>query len=125
MDCPKCLYGLPKIHKNGIPLRPILSAIKSHSYSLAKFLVSLLCPLATNQYTILLYILNLFFSAAMLMTRLYCLTHNFFLKIIYFDEYSCKIYHSFALSSYFLFYVTISAKICDNIDYSNFSNFHS
>ena len=52
----------------------------------------------------------------MLMTRLYCLTHNFFLKIIYFDEYSCEIYHSFALSSYFLFYVTISAKICDNID---------
>jgi hypothetical protein len=56
LDCPKCLYGLPKIHKNGIPLRPILSAIKSRSYSLAKFLVSLLCPLATNQYTILLYI---------------------------------------------------------------------
>ena len=39
-----------------------------------------------------------------------------FLKKNYFDEYSCKIYHSFALSSYFLFYVTISAKICDNID---------
>jgi hypothetical protein len=34
---PGILYGLPKIHKHGIPLRPILSAIKSHSYSLAKF----------------------------------------------------------------------------------------
>ena len=68
------LYGLPKIHKHGIPLRPILSAIKYHSYSLAKFLVSLLRPLPTNPYTILLYILNLFFSA-MLRTCLYCLTH--------------------------------------------------
>jgi hypothetical protein len=43
---------LPKIHKHGIPIRPILAAIKSHSYSLAKFLVSLLRPSATNPYTI-------------------------------------------------------------------------
>jgi hypothetical protein len=39
---PGILYGLPKIHKHGVPLRPILSAIKSHSYGIAKFLVSLL-----------------------------------------------------------------------------------
>ena len=46
------LYGLPKIHKTDIPLRPILSAIGTHSYNLAKFLVSLLRPLSLSSYLI-------------------------------------------------------------------------
>ncbi|XP_020295119.1 uncharacterized protein LOC109860447 [Pseudomyrmex gracilis] len=42
---PPRLYGLPKIHKNNIPLRPIVSAINSPTYDLARFLVSKLEPL--------------------------------------------------------------------------------
>ena len=47
------LYGLPKVHKNNIPLRPILAAYNSPSYPIAKFLVPLLNKLTTNQYTLL------------------------------------------------------------------------
>ena len=32
------LYGLPKIHKNDIPLRPILSMVNSAQHKLAKFI---------------------------------------------------------------------------------------
>ena len=39
-------YGLPKIHKPNIPLRPIVSAIGSPTYSLAKFVTSIIFPLA-------------------------------------------------------------------------------
>ncbi|XP_046409073.1 uncharacterized protein LOC124173954 [Ischnura elegans] len=35
---PPRLYGLPKIHKDGIPLRPIVSAIDSPTHKLAKYL---------------------------------------------------------------------------------------
>ena len=49
---PSILYGLPKVHKTGIPLRPILSAFKAASYNLAKFLISILQPLTENQYTL-------------------------------------------------------------------------
>ena len=38
------LYGLPKIHKTNVPLRPIVSAIGSPTYDLAKHLTSLLQP---------------------------------------------------------------------------------
>ena len=38
------LYGLPKIHKANIPLRPIVSAVGSPTYDLAKYLSSLLQP---------------------------------------------------------------------------------
>ncbi|KAG8178608.1 hypothetical protein JTE90_014199 [Oedothorax gibbosus] len=38
------LYGLPKIHKDGIPLRPIVSAIGSPTYLLSKHLANLLKP---------------------------------------------------------------------------------
>ena len=31
-------YGLPKIHKEGFPVRPIISLINSPTYKLAKFL---------------------------------------------------------------------------------------
>ena len=49
---PGKLYGLPKTHKNGVPVRPILSAITCHNYKLAKFLVPLLSPLAYSEYTV-------------------------------------------------------------------------
>ena len=49
---PSQLYGLPKVHKVGVPLRPIISQIGSYTYQLAKFLVPILSPLTTNSYTI-------------------------------------------------------------------------
>ena len=39
-------YGLPKIHKPETPLRPIVSAIGSPTYNLAKFVTSIISPLA-------------------------------------------------------------------------------
>ncbi len=38
-------YGLPKIHKPGIPLRPIVSFINSPTYQLSKHLVKIISPL--------------------------------------------------------------------------------
>ena len=38
------IYGLPKIHKNDVPLRPILSMINSPQHKIAKFLNYLLEP---------------------------------------------------------------------------------
>ena len=50
------LYGLAKVHKQFIgncpPFRPILSAIGIPTYNIAKFLVPILKPLATNDYTL-------------------------------------------------------------------------
>ena len=43
---PPLLYGLPKIHKDGVPLRPIVSCIGSPSYHLSKFVAGLISPLA-------------------------------------------------------------------------------
>ena len=43
---PPQIYGLPKIHKEGLPLRPIVSAIGSPTYRLAKSLARILTPLA-------------------------------------------------------------------------------
>jgi hypothetical protein len=45
---PGKLYGLPKTHKTGVPVRPILSAVTCHNYNLAKFLVPLLNPLTVS-----------------------------------------------------------------------------
>ena len=53
---PGVMYGLAKIHKaleDGIPsFRPILSAIGTPTYKLAKFCDQLLKPLTNNEYTI-------------------------------------------------------------------------
>ena len=53
---PGIMYGLAKVHKivtDGLPsFRPILSAISTPTYKLAKFLVPVLEPLTTNDYTI-------------------------------------------------------------------------
>ncbi|XP_046409097.1 uncharacterized protein LOC124173978 [Ischnura elegans] len=42
---PPRFYGLPKVHKNGIPLRPIVSAINAPTYNLARYLSSVLSPI--------------------------------------------------------------------------------
>ena len=39
------IYGLPKIHKTGVPLLPIVSFCTSPTYSLSKYLAALLSPL--------------------------------------------------------------------------------
>ncbi|CAF5069104.1 unnamed protein product, partial [Rotaria sp. Silwood1] len=36
---PARLYGLPKVHKTGLPLRPILSASGTFNYGIAQLLV--------------------------------------------------------------------------------------
>ena len=49
---PGILYGLPKTHKNGNPIRPIFSAIGTPAYKISKFFVPILNKLTTNLYTI-------------------------------------------------------------------------
>ena len=49
---PGILYGLPKVHKLLVPLRPIFSACGTPTFKLAKHLVSLLAPLTVNDYTV-------------------------------------------------------------------------
>eukprot|EP00253_Pinus_taeda_P030797 PITA_30797 len=39
------IYGLPKVHKEGVPLRPIVNTIGGPTYLLAKFLAAKLRPL--------------------------------------------------------------------------------
>ena len=48
---PGIMYGLPKVHKPNFPLTPMISAIGTHSYKLAKFFVPLLSPFSTNTFT--------------------------------------------------------------------------
>jgi len=42
---PPKLYGLPKLHKPGIPMRPIVSFCWSPTYQLSKYLTTILQPL--------------------------------------------------------------------------------
>ena len=50
------MYGLAKVRKpakNGVPpFRPILSAIVTPTYNLAKFLVPILSPLTVGEFTV-------------------------------------------------------------------------
>ena len=46
------LYGLPKVHKTGCSFRPIVLSINTYNYNLASFLVNVLKPISTNQFTI-------------------------------------------------------------------------
>jgi hypothetical protein len=45
---PGILYGLPKVHKPGTPVRPIVSSFSTHTYQMCKFLVDPLHDLACN-----------------------------------------------------------------------------
>lgn len=47
-DAIPCIYGLPKIHKEGAPLRLIVSSINSVMYNIAKHLANILAPLVGN-----------------------------------------------------------------------------
>lgn len=42
------IYGLPKIHKEGVPLRPIVNTIGSPTYERAKYVAKILRPLVGN-----------------------------------------------------------------------------
>ena len=50
------MYGSCKVHKasvaSGPPFRPILPALNTPTYKLVKFLVPILKPLATNEFTV-------------------------------------------------------------------------
>ena len=46
------LYGLPKVHKRDVPLRPILAAYNSPNFAIAKYLVPVLSKLTSNQHTL-------------------------------------------------------------------------
>uniref|UniRef100_A0A8D9BPX0 Reverse transcriptase domain-containing protein n=1 Tax=Cacopsylla melanoneura TaxID=428564 RepID=A0A8D9BPX0_9HEMI len=46
------IYGLPKIHKPELKLRPIVSSINSPTYELSKFLVPVLKPLKNPNYNV-------------------------------------------------------------------------
>jgi hypothetical protein len=48
---PPRLYGLPKVHKEGVPLRPIVSAIDSPTHKLARYLARALSPYSGNTST--------------------------------------------------------------------------
>ena len=49
---PGIMYGLPKVHKDNYPIRPIVSSIGTYNYRLAKYLVQILKPLSTNHNSI-------------------------------------------------------------------------
>ena len=56
---PAPFYGTAKLHKlkndstiDDLPIRPIISNINTSSYQLAKYLVKLLSPLSTSEYTV-------------------------------------------------------------------------
>jgi hypothetical protein len=45
------LYGLPKLHKDNIPLRPIVSSIDSPTYRLSKYILPILTPLFGDSFS--------------------------------------------------------------------------
>ena len=46
------MYGLPKIHKVGLPLRPVVSSIDGFNYRLSKYLAKKLQPFRKNKYMV-------------------------------------------------------------------------
>lgn len=49
---PGKLYGLCKVHKDGFPMRPVISMIGSAEYDLAKYLDKLIQPHIPNEYMV-------------------------------------------------------------------------
>ncbi|KAL9952670.1 hypothetical protein ACROYT_G039958 [Oculina patagonica] len=45
---PPRIYGLPKIHKADVPLRPIVSCVNTFAYDLSAYLANILSPLTGN-----------------------------------------------------------------------------
>ena len=49
---PSRLYGLPKVHKNNHPLRPICSSVNAYNYKLASELASIISPYAISEFSV-------------------------------------------------------------------------
>ena len=49
---PGILYGLPKIRKAIVPMRPTLSAIGNTGYNISKFLLSHSITFSTNEFKV-------------------------------------------------------------------------
>lgn len=49
---PGILYGLPKIRKANLPVRPILWALGTIDYKVSKFFIPILKQFTINQFTI-------------------------------------------------------------------------
>ncbi|CAF4731422.1 unnamed protein product, partial [Rotaria sp. Silwood1] len=49
---PARLYGLPKVYKDNVPLRSIVSCIKSYNYKLGKFLANIIKPIRDSPYSL-------------------------------------------------------------------------
>ena len=49
---PSIMYGLPKVHKQGVSVSPLLATFKAPSCKLAKYLIKFIGQLTNNQYTI-------------------------------------------------------------------------
>ena len=49
---PGKLYGLPKVHKSNVPLRPVLSACNTATFKLAKNIVNILEPITYNNFSV-------------------------------------------------------------------------
>ena len=47
------IYGSPKVHKDGCPLRPVLASYNTHNYKLAKYLCNILSPYTCNNFSTL------------------------------------------------------------------------
>ena len=46
------IYGLPKVHKVNLPLRPTVAFVGSPTYNLSKFLINVLSPLLKHTYSV-------------------------------------------------------------------------
>ena len=46
------IYGLPKIHKQNVPLRPIVSMIGTPMYNLSKYLCPFIKPIVAEDYIV-------------------------------------------------------------------------
>ena len=46
------LYGLLKLHKENIPVRPVLSARKTSLYTFSKFLIQFIENFTSNEFTL-------------------------------------------------------------------------
>ena len=50
---PPRIYGLPKIHKADVPLRPIVSCVNTFTYDFSAYLANILSPLTgKSEYTV-------------------------------------------------------------------------
>lgn len=47
------MYGLPKVHKKGTPIRPIISAMNTYNYNLAKWLEEILKQIVNQEYMLI------------------------------------------------------------------------